>query len=271
VDANGTTYEYDSGITYTYEYYYDGNLADDISPTLKTATGYVGTLDTMSSMLGGMFGMPVGDMYKLSLREVGGCSIAEDITIYPYNFDIKDKVTQYLDKWNEEGDIVLGDKTIAFEDRAEVVYTDTLSLIIAMINSMIDIVTIALIAFTSLSLVVSCVMIAIITYVSVVERVKEIGVIRSLGGRKRDVSNLFNAETLIIGTASGVFGIGFTYLISAIVNVIVNKAAGFSIMTLPISSAVIMLLLSIGLTVLSGLIPAKKAAHQDPVVALRTE
>lgn len=255
-------------IPFDYEYYYE-----DYS-TPFTAKSMVGRLNTMSSFLSGM--MPganggASDVYELTIRHLGGQKLANSVKIYPKDFDIKDKVTQYLDKWNEEGDIVLGDKTIAFEDRAEVVYTDTLSLIIAMINSMIDIVTIALIAFTSLSLVVSCVMIAIITYVSVVERVKEIGVIRSLGGRKRDVSNLFNAETLIIGTASGVFGIGFTYLISAIVNVIVNKAAGFSIMTLPISSAVIMLLLSIGLTVLSGLIPAKKAAHQDPVVALRTE
>ena len=114
-------------------------------------------------------------------------------------------------------------------------------------------------------------MIAIITYVSVVERVKEIGVIRSLGGRKSDVSNLFNAETFMIGMASGIVGIGVTYFISLIVNLIVNSAAGFSIMLLPISSALIMIAISVLLTIISGLIPAKKAAHQDPVVALRTE
>jgi putative ABC transport system permease protein len=114
-------------------------------------------------------------------------------------------------------------------------------------------------------------MIAIITYVSVVERIKEIGVIRALGGRKKDVSNLFNAETLVIGLSSGLIGVGFTYLMSVIVNVIVKHYAGFAIMTLPFSSALIMIALSVGLTVLSGLIPARKAAHQDPVVALRTE
>ena len=140
-----------------------------------------------------------------------------------------------------------------------------------MINSMIDIITYALIAFTSLALLVSCVMIAIITYVSVMERVKEIGVIRSLGGRKRDVSNLFNAETLIIGATSGVFGVLITYMLSAVVNLIVGSLAGITIMALPLSSALIMIGLSVGLTMLSGLIPAKKAAHQDPVVALRTE
>ena len=184
---------------------------------------------------------------------------------------MKDRVTEYLDKWNEEGDIEVNGKVITFEERSEIVYSDTLEIIIFMIDTMIDVVTIALIAFTSLSLVVSCVMIAIITYVSVVERVKEIGVIRSLGGSKNDVSNLFNAETLIIGLGSGLFGVGITYLISLIVNVIVKNAAGFSIMILPISSAIIMVTLSVGLTVLSGLIPSRKAAEQDPVVALRTE
>ncbi len=268
---NEMPYEYDAGITYTYQYYYDDNLADNVEPTLKEATGYVGTLDAMSSMIGGMMGMQVGDIYKLSLRDIGGESVPSEINIYPYDFEMKDRVVEYLDKWNEEGDVAFDEKVIAFEDRTEITYTDTLSLVISMIDMMIDVVTIALVSFTSLSLVVSCVMIAIITYVSVVERVKEIGVIRSLGGRKRDVANLFNAETLVIGTVSGLFGVGFTYLISAIVNVIVKKSAGFIIMALPISSAVIMLLLSIGLTVLSGLIPSRKASNQDPVVALRTE
>ena len=184
---------------------------------------------------------------------------------------MKDKVVAYLDKWNNEGDVVVNGQTIPFEDRQEIKYVDNLSLIIDMIDSMINVVTIALISFTSLSLVVSCVMIAIITYVSVVERVKEIGVIRSLGGRKKDISNLFNAETLMIGTSSGLVGIGITYLMSIIVNIIVQNAAGFSIMILPISSALIMIGLSVFLTVLSGLVPARKAAHQDPVVALRTE
>ena len=253
-------------IPFNYTYYFE-----DYNVPLE-ANSMVGTLNTMSSLISNMMGGGQGgDMYSITTRQLGGEELANSIKIYPINFDIKDKVTEYLDKWNEEGDVVVGDKTIAFEEREEVKYTDNLSIIIAMINTMIDVITIALIAFTSLALVVSCVMIAIITYVSVVERVKEIGVIRSLGGRKRDVANLFNAETLAIGTASGLFGIGFTYLLSAIVNVIVQNAAGFSIMALPLSSAGIMLLLSIGLTVLSGLIPSRKAAHQDPVVALRTE
>ena len=141
-----------------------------------------------------------------------------------------------------------------------------------MINTMIDIVSYALIAFTSVSLIVSTVMIGIITYVSVVERIKEIGVIRSLGGRKKDVSHLFNAETFIIGMLAGCFGVGVTYLISLIVNIILRPLINYSsIAALPIGSAILLVALSVGLTLISGLIPARNAAKRDPVVALRTE
>ena len=115
-------------------------------------------------------------------------------------------------------------------------------------------------------------MIGIITYVSVVERIKEIGVIRSLGGRKRDVSRLFNAETFIIGLLSGSIGVVFTYFASAIVNVIVKNLVGISnIAALPPIQAVLLICLSIALTLISGIIPASSAAKKDPVVALRTE
>jgi len=139
---------------------------------------------------------------------------------------------------------------------------------------MIDIVTYALVAFTALSLVVSCVMIAIITYVSVMERIKEIGVIRSLGGRKKDVSHLFNAETFIIGLSSGLIGIGVTGLISLIANVIVNALSNGSvpvIANLTFPTALIMVIISVVLTTISGLVPSASAAKKDPVVALRTE
>ena len=174
--------------------------------------------------------------------------------------------------WNSDNDITIEDITLTKEERSKIQYTDTLTIIISIINSMINIVTIALIAFTALSLVVSCVMIAIITYVSVVERIKEIGVIRSLGGRKKDVSNLFNAETLIIGLMSGLFGVFLTYGLSFVVNLIVDHFSGINkIADLKISNAITMVILSVVLTVISGLIPAKKASKQDPVVALRTE
>jgi putative ABC transport system permease protein len=115
-------------------------------------------------------------------------------------------------------------------------------------------------------------MIGIITYVSVVERIKEIGVIRSLGGRKKDVSYLFNAETFIIGTLAGLIGIIATYLISGIVNMILAPIINYSsIANLPVSQAILLVILSIGLTLISGLIPSRSAAKKDPVVALRTE
>ena len=270
------TMEVPYGITYDYTYFHDADPTDDIIPEEKHKIGFVGSTNFMSSMMGMMGGMAgsatlMGDYYSLSARNVGGVAVSNDISIYPMDFEKKDLVVEYLDKWNEKGDIVVADKTFTFEEREEIKYTDSLSLVMDMIDSMIEIVTIALIAFTSLSLVVSCVMISIITYVSVVERIKEIGVIRSLGGRKSDVSNLFNAETFMIGASSGLVGIGITYAISLIVNVIVNNAAGFSIMILPFSSALTMVAISVFLTVISGLIPARKAAHQDPVVALRTE
>ena len=161
---------------------------------------------------------------------------------------------------------------VAKDDKQIVTYTDAIELIVNIINTMIDIISYALIAFTSVSLVVSTVMIGIITYVSVVERIKEIGVIRSLGGRKKDVSHLFNAETFIIGLLTGVIGIGATYLISAIANAILKPLIGYARMAaLPFSQALMLIALSVGLTLISGLIPASSAAKQDPVVALRTE
>ena len=191
-------------------------------------------------------------------RTLGGVGLANSIKIYPLSFDDKDLVTSYLDQWNKDHD--------------KVTYTDSLELIISMVNTMIDIISYALIAFTSISLVVSTVMIGIITYVSVVERIKEIGVIRSLGGRKRDVSNLFVAETAIIGMLAGLIGIGATYLLSALVNLVLKSLINYSnIAALPVSNAIFLVCLSVILTLISGLAPAKSAAKKDPVVALRTE
>lgn len=206
-------------------------------------------------------------------NSLGGNSLANSIKIYPVSFDDKDLVTAYLDAWNNEKlTLTVNGVEILGKDRGEMAYTDTLELIINMINTMIDIISYALIAFTSISLVVSTVMIGIITYVSVVERIKEIGVIRSLGGRKRDVSNLFIAETAIIGFLAGAIGIAVTYLISAIVNVALTPLINFSgIAALPAGNAVVLICLSIMLTLISGLAPAKSAAKKDPVVALRTE
>ena len=196
--------------------------------------------------------------------------------IYPVNFQFKNQVNKYLDDWNKKADITLYDgtpeeKVLHFADRSELTYTDTISMIISVINTMITIITTALVIFTSLSLVVSSFMIAVITYISVMERVKEIGVIRSLGGRKRDVSRLFIAENLVTGTMSGIIGIVVTGIVCLIINACVSPfgVPAIAVLTLPIIG--IMIALSIVLSVLAGFIPSMHASRQDPVVALRTE
>nr|MCR5231717.1 FtsX-like permease family protein [Acholeplasmatales bacterium] len=158
------------------------------------------------------------------------------------------------------------------DESLKIEYTDMIGLIITMVNLLVQIITYSLVTFTALSLVVSTVMIGIITYVSVVERTKEIGIIRSLGGRKKDVSHLFNAETLIIGLSAGILGILITYLLSLIINLIVGSLSGiYTIAALPWYQALIMIAISVFLTMIAGIIPANSAAKKDPVIALRTE
>lgn len=250
------------GITYNYEFYMNGDNYSE--------TGFIGS-SGVNGLLASMTGQ-TAKTYTLSKRELGGEVLPNTVKIYPTDFTYKDNVTDYISAWNGKEDLTVNGKVITAEERSEIIYTDNLSIVIGLVNNMIDVVTAALIAFTALSLVVSTVMIAIITYVSVIERIKEIGVIRSLGGRKSDVSRLFNAETFIIGGVSGLIGIGVTYLISAILNLIVSKAFGIAtIATLTPVNALLMVFISVGLTMIAGLIPASLAAKKDPVVALRCE
>ena len=196
-----------------------------------------------------------------ALRSVGGRDTVNGIKIYTDNFEYKELLLDRLDAWND-----------THEKEFEVRYTDTVGLMMSMVQTILNAITYVLVAFTSISLVVSSVMIGIITYVSVVERVKEIGVLRSLGARKRDIKNLFNAETFIIGLASGLIGVGVSYAICVGVNALLGWLTGISTLaSLPIGSAITMIIISIVLTLISGLIPANAAAKKDPVVALRTE
>ncbi len=234
----------------------------------------------LSSIISGITG---GSGNGISAGLFGGSDVPTGIYIYPVDFTSKNEICKLLDRWNDWSAIEGGYEyeyvgfdgntyTYTIEGKDKITYTDTVGMIINMINTMIQMITIALIAFTALSLVVSTVMIGIITYVSVVERVKEIGILRAVGARKKDIKRLFNAETFIIGLIAGLFGIIVTYLLSLIINIIVLSLAGiWGIAALPWWQAIIMVLLSIGLTLISGLIPAAAAAKKDPVVALRTE
>ena len=287
---------------YTYRHFFPKTLGDGSTELFAETYGLLGgsfsiedAMDSMADMMGGGSGSSgeggssggsgsgntgtsadiintLTNMKTISLRMIGGDTVASSIKIYPLSFDSKNLVTQYLDKWNSDDVLNIGGVDYTHEERGNVKYNDTLELIISMINTMIDIISYALIAFTSVSLIVSTVMIGIITYVSVVERIKEIGVIRSLGGRKKDVRHLFNAETFIIGSLSGLIGIIATYGLSALLSAGLAPLINYSnIAFLRASDALLMVLLSIGLTLISGLIPASSAAKKDPVVALRTE
>ena len=261
-------------IPYTYTYQYGENAPKTGSDRITPTSSSTDTISSMMSMInmGSSLKIDHADLKERFIRNLGGNSLASSVKIYPVSFDDKDLVTSYLDAWNGDGDITVGDRTLRASERESIKYTDNLELVIGMINTMIDIVSYALIAFTSVSLVVSTVMIGIITYVSVVERIKEIGVIRSLGGRKRDVSNLFIAETFIIGLLAGLIGIAATYIISAIVSLCLEPLINYAnIALLPVSNAILLICLSVGLTLISGLAPAASAANKDPVVALRTE
>ncbi len=209
----------------------------------------------------------IADYYFVSdtdaLRAVGAENSVNAISIYTGSFNAKEEVVAYLDAWNDMH---------AEDTENQVKYTDTVGMMMTMVETMLNAITSVLVAFTAISLVVSSVMIGIITYVSVVERVKEIGVLRSLGARKSDIKNLFNAETFIIGLSSGLFGVAVTYLLSLAINAVLGAATGLTTLaSLPVSSAAIMVVVSVALTLISGLIPANAAAKKDPVVALRTE
>lgn len=195
------------------------------------------------------------------LAYLGADAIPYMILLYPKDFNSKDDLLNYLDKYNEN-----------LSEDEKVIYVDQAQMISSMSGSIMSAITIVLIAFSSISLIVSSIMIGIITYISVLERTKEIGILRALGARKKDISRVFNAETFIIGIASGVIGILIALLLTIPVNKIIYNLTELSnVAKLNPIHALILILVSTTLTVIGGLIPAKLASKKDPVVALRTE
>ena len=195
------------------------------------------------------------------LASLGNDSLPAAINIYPKDFDSKEEIIKYLDEYNK-----------GKEEKDKIVYTDYGKLMSSLSGNIMGAVTTVLILFSGISLVVSSIMIGIITYISVLERTKEIGVLRALGARKKDVRRVFNAETFIIGTLSGVIGILITRLLIIPTNIIFKSLTDLdNVAKMNPYHALILLIISVLLTLLGGLIPANVAAKKDPVIALRTE
>lgn len=206
--------------------------------------------------------------YDGNLQELGYVDFGQpnEISIYPSDFESKEQVLRILDSYNERME------EEGKEDQV-ITYTDIVGTMTSSVTDIIDIISYVLIAFVAISLVVSSIMIGVITYISVLERKKEIGILRAIGASKRNVSQVFNAETFIIGLCSGLIGIGLTLLLMIPGNALIHQLAGTTDINaiLPVESAVILILFSVVLTILGGLIPSSKAAKNDPVMALRVE
>lgn len=205
-----------------------------------------------------------GSTYEENMDAFGKVSYEapSSISIYTDSFENKDAIAACIESYNETAD----------ED-ARITYTDYVAMLTSSVTTIIDGISYVLIAFVGISLIVSCIMIGIITHISVMERTKEIGILRALGASKRNISQAFNAETFIIGCCAGLLGIGVSILALIPINSLIERFSGITGMTaqLPLTSALLLIALSIVITILGGLLPAKKAAKKDPVIALRTE
>lgn len=205
----------------------------------------------------------LGESYEDNLRKLGVTSVdnPSSISIYSKDFEAKENVVRIIDEYNKEA-----------LEQEKITYTDTIGLLINNVTTIVNIISYVLIAFVSISLVVSSIMIGIITYISVLERTKEIGILRSIGASKKDIARVFNAETFIIGLFAGCMGIIITLILNIPINVIINNLSGISGITkLPLVGSIMLIIISVLLTMLGGLIPSKIASNKEPVLALRTE
>ena len=205
--------------------------------------------------------------YENNLKTLGAIDLDKpsSISIYPKTFESKELIAKAIEDYNKK-------QRDDGKEENTITYTDLVGAMMSSITNIIDAVSYALIAFVSISLVVSSIMIGIITYISVLERTKEIGILRAIGASKKDISRVFNAETFIIGLISGMIGVGITLLLTLPINSIIYALSGVAIhATVSVTQATVLVLISLGLTILAGLIPAKMASKKDPVEALRSE
>ena len=202
--------------------------------------------------------------YDTMLTKLGDAEKASPATInfYSKDFESKDKIEAFIKEYND-----------SVEDEKKIEYTDMIGLLMSAVSTIIDVISYVLIAFVSISLVVSSIMIGIITYISVLERTKEIGILRAIGASKRDISRVFNAETLIVGFIAGLLGIAVTLALILIANPIIQLLTGIPTLgaILPVGAALILVGISMLLTFIAGLIPSRLASKKDPVEALRSE
>ncbi|MCI7067003.1 MAG: ABC transporter ATP-binding protein/permease [Butyrivibrio crossotus] len=235
----------------------------------KIISAYIANLsdDVIIEMFKSQIQQSSSNTYKNNIEALGYVTTdnPSKINIYAKDFESKDAISDiisaYNDKVKSEGN-----------DSLEISYTDYIGLMMSSVSKVIDAISYVLIAFVSISLVVSSIMIGIITYISVLERTKEIGILRSIGASKHDISRVFNAETMIVGLVAGIIGIGFTLLLNIPINIIIKKFSGISgVAVLPLKGALILIAISVFLTLIAGLIPARVASKKDPVIALRTE
>lgn len=202
--------------------------------------------------------------YEQNLLSMGFVDLDSPATIniYASSFENKDVITAAIEEYNKDVD-----------ELKQIKYTDYLGIMMSSITTIINAITYVLVAFVAISLIVSSIMIGVITLISVQERTKEIGILRAIGASKRDVSGLFNAETMIVGFASGLLGVAVTYLLCIPINIILNALTGLSNLKaiLPVEGAIVLVIISVCLTLIAGIIPSRSAAKKDPVTALRSE
>ena len=202
--------------------------------------------------------------YENNLEKLGVIDLNSPsaINIYPKDFDSKEAISNSITEYNNNQEI----------ENDKINYTDTIGIMMSSVSTIVDTISYVLIAFVAISLIVSSIMIGIITYISVLERTKEIGILRAIGASKRDISRVFNAETFITGLVSGLIGIGVTVLLTIPINSIIMSVTGVNVKAfLPWQAGIILVLISMFLTIIAGLIPSKMASKRDPVRALRTE
>ena len=246
----------------------DTDASFDFSSLTEEQRMYLASLseEEMAELLQ-QYSENAGATYEGNLEKMGVVDLNDPsgINIYPKDFDSKDQIATAIENYNQK-------QQDEGKDENVITYTDLVGTMMSSVSTIIDAISYILIAFVAISLVVSSIMIGIITYISVLERTKEIGILRSIGASKKDISRVFNAETFIVGLSAGILGIIVTLILIVPINMIIKAVTDISgLASLPVMGAIILVVISMLLTVIAGLIPARMASKKDPVEALRTE